>query len=500
LSREMATVYDVCAAPTQGFFLSWPRGGADGEDFRPSFLAERILRIFPSALFRKEEELKGRHRLASPIPALDAAAVRIGRGGGETLLSFLEQSEEFLAPAARIRRAAALRRGALSPSAVETLYGRKVRMSASRMDAFQSCHFFYFMRYGLRAKPRKQARFDAPEMGAFIHYVLEKTLSKAAKLGGVARVNGDWLRAACRESMLQYAQEELGGLENKTKRFRYLFRRLFQTVFLILENVAEELRVSDFQPISFELGFGDPGDLPPVELEVNGFTLSVSGFVDRVDGWEKDQKLYLRVVDYKTGRKKFDLTEIWNGMGMQLLLYLFALGQEGKLLYGKEVVPAGVLYLPARRVVLQGSRKMTKEEYRRKTDAELLRRGLLLNSPEVLSAMEHWEEGTIRFLPVKVNAKTGAVTGDALATAAQFEKLSHHLNRLLRQIAGELQTGNVNADPWHRGNGQSACLFCPFAGACQFDESCGDKKRYLPSVTNAEFWARLEEARPEKQD
>lgn len=414
-------------------------------------------------------------------------------------MSLLENLPDYLAPAARIRRAAALRRGALSPAAVEALYGSRVRMSASRMDKFKSCHFSYFMQYGLKAKPRRQAGFDAPEMGAFVHYVLEKVLSKAAERGGVSQVDNEWLGAVCKACMEQYAKEELGGLENKTPRFRYLFRRLLHTVSLIVENVADELRASEFQPISFELGFGETGDLPPVELEVDGFTLSVSGFVDRVDGWEQDHKLYLRVVDYKTGSKKFDLTEIWNGMGMQLLLYLFALKREGKTLYGKEIVPAGVLYLPARQVILQGSRGMTREERRLRADAELKRRGLLLNSPEVLSAMEHWEEGGVRFLPIKVSAKTGAITGDALATALQFEKLSRHLDSLLVQITRELQEGKIDADPWYRGPSQSACLWCEFAGACHFDEGCGDKRRYLPGVKNAEFWARLENIQP-KQD
>ena len=95
---------------------------------------------------------------------------------------------------------------------------------------------------------------------------------------------------------------------------------------------------------------------------MDGVTVSISGFVDRVDGWEHDGKLYLRVVDYKTGRKSFDLTDIWNGMGLQMLLYLFTLADEGEALYGKQIEPAGVLYLPAREAVVAGSRAMTEAE------------------------------------------------------------------------------------------------------------------------------------------
>jgi ATP-dependent helicase/nuclease subunit B len=182
-----------------------------------------------------------------------------------------------------------------------------------------------------------------------------------------------------------------------------------------------------------------------VELTVDGVTFINYGFVDRVDGWVKDGKLYLRVVDYKTGKKTLDLTEIWNGIGLQMLLYLFTLERKGISLYNICIVPAGVLYLPARDVVVQGSRGMSEEERRRAVDQELRRRGLLLDDPEVLGAME-------------------------------------------------VAAGSITADPYWRGPERNACLYCDFAAACHFEEGRGDdKRRWLPTVKNQEFWSRLEE-------
>ena len=126
----------------------------------------------------------------------------------------------------------------------------------------------------------------------------------------------------------------------------------------------------------------------PVTVESGGVQVRISGFVDRVDGWVHDGRLYLRVVDYKTGRKSFDLTEIWNGMGLQMLLYLFTLQDEGEALYHLPVEPAGVLYLPAREAVVEGSARMSEEERRRLVDRQLRRHGLILDDPAVLEAME----------------------------------------------------------------------------------------------------------------
>ena len=204
-------------------------------------------------------------------------------------------------------------------------------------------------------------------------------------------------------------------------------------------------------------------------------------------------------MDYKTGRKTFDLTDIWNGMGLQMLLYLFTLEREGEALYNREIIPAGVLYLPARNAVVAGSRAMSEAERRRKVDAELRRRGIVLDEPEVLAAMEEPGEAGIRFLPVKVSAKTGAISGQALVSAERLGRLEKHTGRILREIAGELAAGNIAADPFWRGPEHNACQWCEYAEACHFEEGRGgDRKRYLPPVTGEDFWTAVEgtEAEP----
>lgn len=288
-------------------------------------------------------------------------------------------------------------------------------------------------------------------------------------------------------------------MEHQTPRFRYLFRRLKKGVRAVVENVVAELRSSDFQPLWFELGFGYGPDksLPPVNRTSHGITLSISGFVDRVDGWrnEKDGRLYLRVVDYKTGRKSFDLTEVWNGLGLQLLLYLFTLEREGSPLFGEQPVPAGVLYLPAREAVLKGSRTMDEAARQKELDKELLRKGLILEDADVVEAMEHGE-GSLRFLPVKVKTKKDETTisGDALVSAEKLGRLDLHIQTILAQICQEIARGNIDADPFWRSKEQNACTYCEFAQACQFEESAeatGDHRRWAPTVENKTFWANL---------
>ena len=487
----MTTVYLTCARPTQKLIVSWPGQSGAGEERRPCFLVERLRLLFSDLTVEREEDLYGRFRLQAPLPALEQA------GRSQSAHDALLALPEYAPLVERLDRAARWERGRLSRGAVERLYGHRVPMSASRMDKYKSCHFSYFMRYGLQAEPRKPAGFTAPEYGTFVHYVLEHVLKDDAfqqtTLPGWEdeqdQERRDRVAELTRQAVEQYVREELGGLEQQSERFQYLFCRLLRSVQAVVDNVTQEIWASKFRPISFELGFGSGKDLPPVELTVGDVTLSITGFVDRVDGWEKDGRLYLRVVDYKTGRKSFDLTEVWNGLGLQMLLYLFTLEDRGEKFYGKPVEGAGVLYLPARDAIIKGSRSMSDDAWRKQLDKELTRSGLVLSDPAVLDAMEEPGEKGYRFLPLKVSKSTGEISGEALATAEQLGKLGGHIQKVLEEICEEIAQGNIAADPFWRGPEKNACRYCDYAQACHFEEGRGgDGKRWLASVKSREFW------------
>lgn len=480
LDREQTIAYDIMTRPTQLLVLSCPKS-AQGSARRTAVLWNRLEEMFPGCPRGRERE---ENRLLAPLPAVELGAER----REDAVLQRLALRPGWEQVPERIARARESVRGSLSRQAVERLYSRQIALSASKMDRLKSCHFAYFLQYGLRARPRKPAGFDAPETGTFVHYVLESVLKAGQAEGGIRQLEESRRNELIAQAVEAYITHELGGMEDQTPRFRYLFQRLLKSVQIIVCNVVEELKNSQFTPLAFELGFGRGQELPPVQIQVEDITLSISGFVDRVDGWEKDGRLYLRVVDYKTGRKSFSLTDVWHGLSLQMLLYLFALQARGEAYFGKPPVPAGVLYLPARDMLLPGSREMDEQQRRREADQALRRSGLLLRDEEVLWAMEQWGADGPRFLPLRVG-KNGLVNADSLATAEQWGRLSKRLDHLLQEMGRELLRGDIDADPYLKGGGQSACDYCDFAQACHFEEGRGgDCRRYLYSVKGKAFW------------
>ncbi len=480
LDQELEYIYAALAQPSQKLWVSWAATDLNGTQLRPSFVVNRIAALFPQL---KPVRENGTYRCRVEASVVEMA----GEEPGGTLWQYLAGTGRYDGILDTMRRARDMRRGSLSQDAVRALYGRSIRMSASRMDSLKRCHFGYFMQYGLKAKERGAAGFDAPEIGTFIHYLLENVTRDVMERGGYGAVEKEELRALVRHYVDRYAAECIDHYQEKSARFRYLFSRLRKAAWAMIENIADELANSDFRPIAFELGFGGGGELPAITIRENETTLSVSGKVDRVDGWVHDDKLYLRVVDYKTGKKSFDLTDLRYGLGIQMLLYLFTLSETGSAYFGKEVVPAGVLYLPARDVILRTDRNISPEKLRDMMHKELRRSGMVLSHPQVLQAMEHSALESPCYLPLRI-AKDGGISG-GVATAEQLGKLGGYVNRLLHQIARELEGGNIDADPYSRGPQESACTYCEFASACYFEDGRGgDRVRYLRKTDEEEFW------------
>ncbi len=475
LCHEFALIYNCFSLPSETLYLSRAAAGENGSA-QPCFVFSRLEKLFGKSA--ETVDLDKCRRLA-PIPAFelalkDEAAAEYFRsiGKGEAL--------------ERLKKAAAMERGRLSGSSVHSLYGEKPRLSASRIDKLASCPFAYFMQYGLKLKARKAAAFSPPEMGTFMHYILENVAHDAIELGGFAKLEGQALDGLCEKYVEKFIAEELNGFQNKSRRFVHLFKRLCKSVRRIVEDMAAELSLSEFKPLDFELDFGRREDFPPVELGEDEGKLILTGIADRVDGWIHEGKLYVRVVDYKTGFKSFSLSDVWYGMGLQMLLYLFALEKNGGKRYNMEIVPAGVLYIPARDVLVSARADISDEEIVAAKAKALKRSGLLLDDASVLQAMEQGESP--RFIPVSF--KKGAYSGSALASAENLGELSRHIDETLCALARELHEGSIKASPFFRSEQDCACLYCDFKDSCRFDED-QDERRYMGKMKPEEVWALL---------
>lgn len=362
--------------------------------------------------------------------------------------------------------------GSVSHENIKALYGKTLNLSASQIDRYAECRMSYFLKYGLRAQERKEAKIDPAEFGTYVHAVLENTARKVMELGGFHAVTQEQTLTIAHEFSKEYADEHFAGIDSE--RMQYLFRRNVQELDAVVCELWGELNQSLFAPKAFELGFGKDKELAPIPIENASMQALVRGFIDRTDTWEANGNTYYRVVDYKTGQKELDFCDLFNGVGLQMLIYLFALKKAGKAQLGDVPIPAGMQYFPARVPYLKFDAREDEATIAKKRDEKWVRNGLVLADEQVLSAMQ--PEGA----PKRLGKE------EQLVDREQIKLLEDYVFQKLAKMVDGIASGDVTADPYTRGESHDACRFCPYATVCHKESVEG--RRDMKKISAKEFW------------
>ena len=483
--REVTRIYNCLSLPSETLTMSYPVQDEKGNVGNPSLIMKQAERMFGISIEPIDQEML---RLSAAEPAFSLAVNAPSLRSAPSIAAERVFSELEPERMAAVRAAASLPRGGLAPETAERLYGKESFLSASRADTFAACKFEYFCRYGLKARPYETEELRPTDVGSFMHRIFEQTARDVKAEGGFKTVDDRRILELADRHIDAYIGSELQNFEEKTARFTFLFRRLRGDVHAILLDAAEELRRSDFEPLDFELDILNTEGMEPYCVQAGDRRITLSGVIDRVDGWEHDGKLYLRVVDYKTGKKEFRLSDVLNGTNLQMLLYLNDLARTGEQRYGKETVPAGIMYFPARNDVL-AVKGEDDPDADKKEKAARRRSGLVLEEAPLLEAWEKGEEQI--YLPVKKN-KSG-YSGDTLVSEKRLQLLSEKVDRTLTEMAESLARGDISADPLYENENEHACQYCDYKNRCGFrDGQRGERVRKRLELRADEFWSQLE--------
>lgn len=373
--------------------------------------------------------------------------------------------------------------GKIKRENITALYGSTLNLSASQIDRQAECRMSYFLKYGLKAKERKEVTVDPAEFGTYVHAVLENTARCIRDMGGFHKVSLEETLEIAHRYSEEYASQRFSQIASE--RMTYLFRRNIHELDMVVCELWQELRQSLFEPREFELNFGGKDGLPEIPIPNRGMKAILRGFVDRVDTWHRQGTDYYRVVDYKTGRKDFDYCDVFNGVGLQLLIYMFALKNSGEDLLGANPIAAGVQYFPARAPYIASDGKTEGEEAEKLRQSQWKRKGLLLQDDAVLQAMEPGDAPARMNYTVK---KDRTLSGD-LADRDQLKLLERYVFRILGNMVEDIVSGNVEPNPYTRGSSHSACAFCPYGTVCH--EKYVEGRRNYKTMSAQRFWEEI---------
>ena len=439
----------------------------------------------PSFVFRRLADMAGGEREIRQGTGF-ARADAFEAGAYLARLDAAQEAEclQVLAPYQEIIHRKTFSLGRIGAENIRKLYGSTLNLSASQVDRQAECRLSYFLKYGLRAKERKEATVDPAEFGTYVHAVLENTARCIRELGGFHNVSLEETLEIAHRYSDEYAAERFSQLDSE--RMTYLFRRNLRELDMVVKELWLELKESLFEPCGFEVNFGGTDGLPPIPVPNKSMNAVLRGFIDRVDTWNFAGNTYYRVVDYKTGRKDFDYCDVFNGVGLQMLLYLFALRDSGDAALGTRPVPAGVQYFPARAPYIPADGRLTEEEAEKERKSLWKRRGLLLQDETVLQAMEPGETPQCMSYAIR---KDGSLSGD-LADRDQLGLLEGYIFRYLGKKVEDIASGNVEPNPYTRGSSHNACAFCPYGSICH--ESHVEGRRNYQAMKPQKFWEEVE--------
>ena len=362
--------------------------------------------------------------------------------------------------------------------ALETLLGRRLRISPSQLEKYYTCRYGYFLQYVLGLRPRKRAELSADQSGTLMHWVLQMALdphpgpdNPCAGLQPFLDLDDEAMAALAGLLVDEYAKRYL---PEDTARFAYLLSRLKKSMTGLLCYLRDEQRQSSFKPVACELKIGPGEDAVRGQTYrlSDGRTVQLIGTVDRADEWiEDDGTRWVRVVDYKTGTKKLDLREVYCGLDCQMLLYLFSLTRDADGRFtGAE--PAGVLYLladPAPETTTRGKAARSMEY---KLD------GLVRDEQKVFDAMDAEETG--RYLPFSFrNGVPSPYQKEKRADKAKLSRIQLHLDDLVTQMGEQLYSGCIAAEPLV--TGRSPCRWCDYGFICCHEDGIGERALDAPA-------------------
>ena len=456
LYREMNMLYSTLTQPSEKLVIMYPLG----EKQRPSFIISRLCYMFGETEKTVEQE---EYMVSARIPYEELRNSKEKRSVGLAGAFMTRQHEQ------------------LSAAAAQKLYGKDLSLSATRVGAYYSCPYSFFMKYGLKLQTRNIVEYDGLAAGNFIHDILESVIRNIKDSKGFTDIDVESCLKTANGFIKEYEKTVLLDFDNnENKRLEFLFRRYSGNVEYIIRDTINEINNSYFKPL-------DP------ELDMKELSGELIGRIDRVDGYEHDGRLYIRVIDYKTHKSAYslDLSDVLYGRNMQMLMYLFALEKHGYNLYKKSMAPAGVLYVPTRDVVLNVKRdkKDDSEAIERLRINDMRRSGLIINDPDVINAMEINETKT--YLP-KMEDSDGVLTGDSLISREQFTLLSDHVTDKLQSAEENILNGDNICRPYYNGEQDNGCSYCEYKPICNFDETNGDMRYNTIKKKPNEVWQILE--------
>ena len=471
-SDELLYAYRCMTMPSDGLTLIYRTAQIASGACHPSLAFRRAAALLHPSKEIPFASLSAAERLRDKESAIEALSFYDGTPEGAAIRAVLNKDPQYEARLALRDRSFTDPTCYVSQETVDAVFGKELNLSQSKLETYVSCHFQYYCRYVLGLRENERAEFSYKDIGTFIHRVLEIFMKQTTGMTIDPDRDMKIIKEIVSREIESFSKEVFRGDEATVGRIAHLLVRLYRLSTLVASNLCREQSESRFLPRFFELPIDKNNELgiaPPTVTLEDGSSLSLKGKIDRVDTFEKDGNLYIRVIDYKTGSKSFSLEDIKQGFNLQLLLYLFAVCDSDSSIIKRAsgvpentpLLPAGAVYLSTATSDIETIPSEQVDSVLEKASGKITRSGILLDKEDILLAMS-----------ASKNKDVLAGGGKALTDEESFPRLRDELYRTIENISREMKSGNASATPVAHDD-RVPCQYCKVKQFCRAASAVG---------------------------
>lgn len=492
--------------PSERLYLSYAKVNSDGKGIRPSYLIDTVRKLFPLLAVEypqnrsRLEQIEGRQEGARYL-AEELREYADGTLREEERQDFYLMYRAYEAdPEGRDRlTAAAFRRykeSGLSRIVARALYGRQLENSVSRLETYAACACRHFLQYGLSLQEREEFGFEVSDMGNVYHAVLENFAGKLAESGRTWwDFDENFATQAIKEAVEGYAATYGETVLYSSARNEYAITRMSRILTRTVLTLQQHLKQGSFQPDDYELSFRFAEDLDSIHVDLSEEEkMHLQGRIDRIDVSEDAEHVYVKVIDYKSGNKKFDLAALYYGLQLQLVVYMnAAMELESRKHPDKEIVPAALLYYHIDDPTIETPVELTQEQINEEILTKLRMNGVVNSDPAVVERLDRFLQDKSKVIPVEKKKDGSFSARSGILSREELQVVSSYVDTKIREIGREILDGKIAANPYEKGN-EEACTYCAYKKVCGFDGSIpGYEKRQLEDLDKQTLMQRMQE-------
>lgn len=506
--EEQYMVYTALTLASDYLMISYPMADFEGKSLRASIVIPRLKRIFPklieeSDLFNLKEKSDKYSKVTAPIPTFNELILALRRNYEnedvedywKDVYCWYKDKEEFYNKSGNILEGLKYSNDGevVAREKLKKLYSIKdgrLLFSVSRLENYAECPFSYFIKYGLKARDRKVYEFSAPDLGSFMHEILDEFTNKVKRERiSWSELNSERCRNIVSDLIEKKLIEDSNSILNSSKKYKYFTNRFKRVIAKSVSVLAEQMRKGQFEIFSNEFQFGNLRDGAPIKLELpSGEEVYLTGRIDRIDSLDLHGNTYIRVIDYKSGSKKFDLNELYYGLQIQLLVYLDAILKNSEYILHTQAMPGAILYFKIDDPIIKSKSELQDEEIRKQVLDKLKMNGLLLKDAELVKAMDNDMETYSLVIPATFKKDGDFSSNSSVITEEQFNILREYVNFKMIELCEDMLSGKIRIEPC-KNQRTSYCDYCDYSAICQFDTSIKDNKyKLVLKKDDKEIW------------